>query len=103
MADICPKADSSSPATRGVRALIFRRRGLYVETAQSALTIVFKLVIGGTTNVILVVLGTVNLQFQGQFVSTSLRSVLRVVAAYVVGVQSGYHVIEVFHVGFQYP
>ena len=58
------------------------------------------MVIGGATNVILVVLGTVNLQFQGQFVSTSLRSVLRIVAAYVVGVQSGHHIIEVFHMGF---
>ena len=32
----------------------------------------------------MVVLGTVNLQFQGYFVSISLRPVLRIVAAYVV-------------------
>ena len=33
----------------------------------------------------MVVLGTVNLQFQGYFVSVSLRPVLRIVATYVVG------------------
>ena len=33
----------------------------------------------------MVVLGTVNLQFQGYFVSISLRPVLRIVAASVVG------------------
>ena len=83
--DICPKADSPSPAISGTRALIFRRRGIYVETAQSALTVIFKLIISGVTNVIFVVLGTVNLQFQGRCVSTSLGSVLRIVATYVVG------------------
>ena len=31
-------------------------------------TVIWKLVIGGLTSVILVILGTVNLQFQGQFV-----------------------------------
>lgn len=35
------------------------------ETAQSALTIIFKLVTGGLTNVILVVLGIINLQSRG--------------------------------------
>ena len=50
------------------------------ETAQSALTVVFKLVvfiifISGLTNIILVVLGTVNFQLQGQFVTISLRPV----------------------------
>ena len=77
--------------------------GLHAETTQSSLTVIFKLVISGLTSNILVVLGTVNLQFQGALGAISLQSVLRVVAAYVVGVQSGYHVIEVFHVGFQYP
>ena len=43
-----------------------------------------KLVTGGPTSVTLIVLGTVNLQFQGRFVSVSLRPVLAVVAAYVV-------------------
>ena len=45
------------------------------ETAQSALTVIFKLVIGGLTNIILVVLGTVNFQLQGQFVTISLRPI----------------------------
>ena len=37
---------------------------LHAETAQSALTFISKLVIGGLTSVILVVLSTVNLQFR---------------------------------------
>ena len=45
-----------------------QKEGLRVETAGSALTVTFKLVIGALTRVILIVLGTVNLQFQGQFV-----------------------------------
>ena len=49
-------------ATCGARTSIDRRRGLHAEMAQSALTVIFKLVIGGLTNVILVVLGIVNLQ-----------------------------------------
>ena len=58
-------------------------RGLHAETAQSALTVILKLVIGSLASVILIVLGTVNLQFQGRFVPISLRPVLRIVAAYV--------------------
>ena len=42
---------------------------LHVETAQSSLTVIFKLVLSGLTSIILIVLGTVNLQFQGSFVS----------------------------------
>ena len=38
---------------------------------------------GGLTRVISIVLGTVNLQFQGRFVSISLRPILGTVAAYV--------------------
>ena len=52
---------------------------------QSALTVNFKLVTRDLTSTILVVLGTVSLQFQGQFVSMSLRPVLRIVAAYGMG------------------
>ena len=58
---------------------------LHAETAQSALTVIFTLVIGGLTSVILLVLGTLNLQFQGPFVPISLRPVLEIVAAAVVG------------------
>ena len=72
-----------SPDNQGARAFIDRGRGLHVETIQSALTGVLKLVISGLTRVIWIVLGTVNLQFQGLFVSSSLRPILGIVAAYV--------------------
>ena len=49
----------------------YRQRGLHVETVQSALTVILKLAIGGLTSVILIVLGTINLQFQGWFVPIS--------------------------------
>ena len=49
---------------QGARAFIDRRRGLHAETAQAALTVILKLVIGGLTSILLIVLGTVNLQFQ---------------------------------------
>ena len=74
-----------TPATSGARAFINRRRRPHAETEQSFLTVTFKLIIGGLTGIILVVLGTVNLQFQGLFVPISLRPVLKIVAAYVVG------------------
>ena len=47
------------------------------------LTVIFKLVISVPTSIILVVLGTVNLQFQGPFLPISLRLILRLVAAVV--------------------
>ena len=53
------------------------------ETAQSALPVIFRLIPDGLTSVISVVLGTVNLQFQGCLVSISLRPLLRIVAVYV--------------------
>ena len=40
------------------------------------------LVTSGLTSIILIVLGTVNHQFQGSFVSISLRSILRILAAH---------------------
>ena len=76
VADTCPKADYHPPLTS--RKLDFidrsgggRGRRLHVEKAQSSLTVVFTLVISGLTSVILVVLGTVHLQFQGPFVPIS--------------------------------
>ena len=72
-------------ASSEVRAFTDRRRGLYAETAQSALTVIFRLVVSGLTGIILVVLGTVNLQFEGRFVSITLRRILRIVAAQVLG------------------
>ena len=65
------------------RAFIGRGRGLQAETAQSALTVILKLVIGGLINFILNVLGTVHLQFQSWFVPISLRSFLGILATYV--------------------
>ena len=56
-----------------------------MQKQQSALTVIFKLVLSGLTSVILIVLSTINLQFQGQLVAISLRPVLRIVAAYAVG------------------
>ena len=85
--DICPKADSPLLAISGARAFIDRNEGrgrLHADTKQSSLTLIFRLAIGGLTSVILIVLGTVNLQFQDPFVLTSLRPVLRIVAVYVV-------------------
>ena len=73
---------SPTPATGGARAFIDRRRRPHAETEQSFLTVIFKLIIGGLTCVMLVVLGTVNIQFQGLFVPISLRPVVKLVAAY---------------------
>ena len=61
------------------------RREPHIETAESALIVIFKLVIGGLTSAILIVLGTVNLQFQGPSVAISLRPVPGTVAAHVLG------------------
>ena len=55
---------------------------LCAETAQPSLTV---MVMNGLTSVSLVVLGTVNLQFWHAFVPISLQSVLRIVAAQVLG------------------
>ena len=73
----------SNSDNQEARAFIDRARRLHAETAQSALTVILKLVIGGLTCVISIVLSTVNLQFQGRFVSISLRPILGIVAAYV--------------------
>ena len=80
-----PHPPPHTHSNRGARAFIDRRRGLHAETAQSALTVIFRLVIGGLTSVILIVLGTVNLQFQGPFVPISLWPVLRIVTTHVLG------------------
>ena len=56
-----------------------------MQKLQSALIVIFKLVISGLTSVILIVLGTVNLQFQSLFVPISLWPVLGIVAGIVLG------------------
>ena len=56
-----------------------------MQKQQSSMTVIFKLVISGLTSVILIVLGTINLQFQGPFVTISLWSILGIVGAHVLG------------------
>ena len=56
-------------------------RGLYVGTAQSALTVFLELVVSGLIRIILIVFSTDSLQFQGWFVPVSLVPVLRFMAA----------------------
>ena len=58
-------------------------RGLHAETAQSALTVILKLVIGGLTSTVLIILSTVSFQFQGQFAPICLMAVLGTWAVYV--------------------
>ena len=68
---------------QGARAFIDGGWGLHAERTQSALTGILKLAIGGMISVVLIVLSAVSLQFQGWFVPIALRTVLGIVAAYV--------------------
>ena len=52
-----------------------------MQKQYSHLLVIFKLVITGLPSIILVVLGTVNLQFWGALVPISLQLVLGIVAA----------------------
>ena len=54
--EVCFISGASSWEGEGARL-----RGLHAEIAQSSLTVIFRLVIGGLTRVILLVVGTVNL------------------------------------------
>ena len=49
--DICLRVDSPPAGNQRVRAFTDRRRGLHAETAQSALTVIFRSVIGGLASV----------------------------------------------------
>ena len=69
---------------QGARAFIGEGRGLRAETAQAALTFILNLVIDGLTSVLLIVLSTINLHFQGRFVPISLRPILGIMTPYVV-------------------
>ena len=82
----CGHPSKANPPPQAGRESIYRQsqgRGQHAETAQSSLTVIFRLVIGGLPSSVLVALGTVNLQFQGALVPISLQSVLRIVAAHV--------------------
>ena len=72
MADISPKADS--PHKQWGKNFYKQSGGGAEATCRNntALTIIFKLVISDLTSIILIILGTVNLQFQGPFVQISL-------------------------------
>ena len=72
MADISPKADS--PHKQWGKNFYKQRGGGAEATCRNntALTIIFKLVISDLTSIILIILGIVNLQFQGPFVRISL-------------------------------
>ena len=76
-----------TPAISGTRAFTDTSGGggLHAETAQSSLTVIFRLVTGGLTSDMLVALGTASLQFQHSFVPISLWPVLGIVAAPVLG------------------
>ena len=63
---------SSQPSdNQEARAFTDRGRELHAETAESARTVILKLVIGGLTSMILIVLSSVTVQFQGWFVFIS--------------------------------
>ena len=67
-----------------LRAFIGSWGGQHPETAQSSVTVIFKLVISGLPSIILVVLGQlVNIEFRGALVPVFWGSVLGIVAAQV--------------------
>ena len=77
-------------ASSGARTFIDRRSGLHAEMAQSALPVIFKLVTGGLTNVILVVLGIISLQSRGVLYPFLWGQVSELMSWQL---QSGYHVV----------
>ena len=52
-----------------------------MQKQHSHLLVIFRLVLTGLPSIILVVLGTINLQFWGALLPISLQLVLRIVAA----------------------
>ena len=74
---------------QGVRAFIDRvagaERGITCRNSTVITNSHLQLVISGLTSIILVALGTVNLQFWDALVPISLQSVLRIVAAQTLG------------------
>ena len=64
------------PLTIRGQELLEPEGGGYMQKQQSALTVIWKLIIGGLILVILIALSTVNLHFQGWFVPISLGPIL---------------------------
>ena len=78
-----PPLPHPTPPIIREQEFLWTEGGGYVQKEQSALAVILKLVISGLTSVILIVLGTVSVQFQGPLVPISLRPVLRVVATHI--------------------
>ena len=90
--DICPKADSSPPPpphTQTSRGWELSWTGCGGVTGRQSTAVSnshLPLVISGLTSILLAVLGTLNLHFQGALVPISLQSILGIVAAHVLGI-----------------
>ena len=97
--DACPKANSLPLIVSG-QELLEAEGGGYIQKQNYQLTVTLKLVIGGLTKVISTVLNTVNIQFQGQFVSISCIQFSEF-WWFMSWVQSGHDVVNFFHLGFQ--
>ena len=80
---VCPKADSAYPQQSGDKSFYRQREGATGRNSTVS-PITLKLVIGSLTRVILIILSTINLQLQGQFVSIFLPLILGIVAASIV-------------------
>ena len=82
-------------ATSGARAFIDGRRGLHTETAQSALTVSFKLVMGGS--IIVVVLGHIQktkIMASGPITSWEIDGeTVETVSDFIFGVPNSLHMV----------
>ena len=88
--DVCPKSDPHpTPGNQWGKSFYRQRDGVVgAATCRNrtvSSTVTFRWVISGLTSDVLIVLGTVNLQFQGPFVPISLWPVLGIVAGIVLG------------------
>ena len=86
--DVRPKTDL--PHHQQAEGKSFYRRGagvggLHAETSTAISDSHLPLLISGLSSITLVVLGTVNLQFRDPFVLISLRPILGIVAALIMG------------------
>ena len=78
---------------QGIRAFIDKGRVLHEETAQSALTVILKLVINSLKSAVLVAFGAVNLQLQ--FVPSSQNC-----GSFMSWLLFGHGVVNFFHLVF---